>query len=141
MAIWKGIARPYPRYNIYHIVALLIILVAVGVRLLLLALGWPPLDSDEGTVGLMGMHIAFRGEFPIFFYGQGYMGAFEAYLAAIMFLLFGVSTFTLSLGLVLVYAGFLIAMYFLVRLLYSNGLALFVLLLLSLGSNPMLSRE
>src|SRR5579859_4235141 len=116
-------------------------MLAIALRIILLALGWPPLDSDEGTIGLMGMHIAFRGEWPIFFYAQGYMGAFEAYLAAIMFLLFGVSTFTLSLGLVLMYGVFLIAIYLLTSALYSRGLALFVLLLLCLGSNPMFSRE
>ena len=48
-------------------------------RVLLLTLGWPPLDSDQAYIGLMGMHIAFNHDLPIFFYGQGYMGAFEAY--------------------------------------------------------------
>jgi len=129
------------KLNTFHIVAISIIMLAIALRIILLALGWPPLDSDEGTIGLMGMHIAFRGEWPIFFYAQGYMGALEAYLAAIMFLLFGVSTFTLSLGLVLMYGVFLIAIYLLTSALYSRGLALFVLLLLCLGSNPMFSRE
>lgn len=48
--------------------------------------------ADEGIVGLMGKHILEGREFPIFFYGQHYLGALEAYLAAFSFALFGVST-------------------------------------------------
>jgi hypothetical protein len=69
------------------------------------------------------------------------MGAFEAYLAAFMFRLFGVSTFTLLIGLVLLYTLFLIAIYYLTYLLYSKKLALVTIALLAFGSNSMLSRE
>ena len=137
----SGIQWKYLKIGPYELCALAIIIFAVTVRIVLLGLGWPPLDSDEGTMGLMAMHIAFRGEHPIFFYGQGYMGAFEAYLAAIFFRLFGVSTFTLLLGLVILYMVFLIAMYLLTSLLYSKPLALVTLGLLAVGSNGMLSRE
>src|SRR5690348_6499925 len=54
----------------------------VALRLTLAALGWPATDSDEATFGLMARHISERGAHPIFFYGQNYMGAVEAYLAA-----------------------------------------------------------
>jgi hypothetical protein len=69
------------------------------------------------------------------------MGATEAYLAAALFRVFGVSSFTLRLGLLLIFTVFLIAMYLLTRLLYTRRLALVVLVLLALGSNPMLVRE
>ena len=138
---WKRILKRRPGLDSYNIVALLMIIAAVTLRVVLVALGWPPLDSDEATMGIMGMHIAFHGELPIFFYGQGYMGAFEAYLAAIMFRLFGVSMFTLLIGLILMYMIFLIAMYRLSCLLYSKALALVALLFLCLGSNAMLTRE
>jgi hypothetical protein len=118
-----------------------IILLAIILRLLLIANGWPLLDSDEGTMGLMAMHIAYRGEHPFFFYGQAYMGATEAYLAAALFPVFGVSSFTLRLGLLLIFTIFLIAMYLLTSLLYTRKLALVVLAILALGSNPMLVRE
>src|SRR5436305_557203 len=98
MLFWKRISTKNFKFDSYTIAAAVIIVIAAALRVTLVALGWPPLDSDEATMGLMGMHIAFHGEWPIFFYGQGYMGAFEAYLAAIMFRLFGVSTFTLLLG-------------------------------------------
>lgn len=118
-----------------------IILLAIVLRVLLISQGWPLLDSDEGTMGLMAMHIAYRGEHPFFFYGQAYMGATEAYLAAALFPLFGVSSFTLRLGLLLIFTIFLIAMYLLTSLLYTRKLALVVLVILALGSNPMLVRE
>lgn len=55
--------------------------VGVGVRLALL-LQWPRrLNEDESIVGLMGLHVL-RGEFPVFFEGQGYLGAVESYLTA-----------------------------------------------------------
>ena len=141
MLLWKKIAMRSHRFNFYDIAAIIIICIAAGLRVTLAALGWPPLDSDEGTMGLMGMHIAFHREWPIFFYGQGYMGAFEAYVAAVMFRLFGVSTFTLLLGLIVMYTLFLIVMYRLTSLLYTKSLALITLILLCLGSNPMLTRE
>jgi 4-amino-4-deoxy-L-arabinose transferase-like glycosyltransferase len=129
------------RISSYTIWAGAIILLVIVLRLLLIANSWPLLDSDEGTMGLMAMHIAYRGEHPFFFYGQAYMGATEAYLAAALFHVFGVSSFTLRLGLILIFTIFLIAMYLLTSLLYTRKLALVVLAVLALGSNPMLVRE
>jgi hypothetical protein len=54
------------------------------------------LDSDEAVVGLMARHIL-RGEFPVFYWGQEYLGAVEAYLAAPFFALFGNSVQALKL--------------------------------------------
>ncbi len=141
MSFRKEIHARFPWLSINAIGAGALILLAVALRVALTAKGWPLLDSDEGTMGLMGMHIAFRGEHPIFFYAQGYMGATEAYLAAIMFRLFGVSSFTLRLGLILIFALFMLGMYLLTSLLYTKKLALLTLVLLALGSNPMLMRE
>ncbi len=127
--------------GIYEIAAFAIILIAPALRVLLAAQGWPMTNSDESTMGLMALHIAYHGELPIFFYGQGYMGTIQAYLAAALFHFFGSSFFTLRLGLIFLFALFLISMYFLTRLLYSKGLALFTLLLLSLGSTNMLYQQ
>jgi hypothetical protein len=46
--------------------------------------------ADEGIVGLMGKHILEHHALPVFFYGQSYLGALEAYCAAAMFAVFGV---------------------------------------------------
>ena len=60
------------------------------IAVLLLGLMWKlvlvsqeafPFNADEAIVGLMGRHILV-GARPIFFYGQAYMGALDAYLEA-----------------------------------------------------------
>jgi hypothetical protein len=125
----------------YGLSAFLIIVVATLLRLVLIAQGWPHTNADEGTMGIMGLHIANNGARPIFFYGQNYMGTLEAYIAAAFFHFFGASVFTLRLGLVLIYALFLTNMYLLASLLYSKKLALVTLVLLTLGSSLMLDTE
>ncbi len=73
------------RAGIYEIYAFITIAAATTIRILLAAQGWPLTNSDEDTIGIMAMHIAYRGEHPIFFYGQNYMGTLEAYLGAALF--------------------------------------------------------
>ena len=113
---------------------------ALGLRLFLAASSWPLLNSDEGTMGIMALHMQ-QGERPIFFYGQAYMGTLQAYAAAVLFAFFGATLFSLRLGIILFYAAFLVALYALTRMLYTKRFALFVLFLLSLGSNAVLSRQ
>ena len=125
----------------YGLGALGLIAVAAGIRIALLAQGWPHTNSDEGTFGMMAINIAFHGDHPIFMYGQNYMGTTQAYLGALMFRLFGISLFSLRLPLVLLFALFLYAMYLLTSLLYSKGMALFTLLLLALGSSYVIYRQ
>lgn len=123
-----------------RIAPLLLILFATGLRLFLLAVPWPPMRADEATMGVMALHIT-QGARPVFFYGQDYMGALEAYLAAPLFLLGGVSTFALRLPLVLLYALFLAATYLLGRHLAGRGPALAALAILTLGSPDALWKE
>ena len=125
----------------YGIAAITLIALAVLLRIVLIALGWPQHNSDESIMGLMALHIANRGELPIFFYGQFYMGATEAYLGAGLFRLFGASVITLRLVPLLLFALFLVCMYLLTSLLYSKPLALVTLALLGLGSNIVLQTE
>src|SRR5690242_12608632 len=129
------------KISAYELFALAIIVFATLLRIILIAKGWPQTNSDEDTMGLMALHILNRGEHPIFFYGQSYMGAFEAYLGAALFRLFGVSVFTLRLGTILLFALFLVSMYFLTSLLYTKKLALVVLILLSFGSIVVLDTQ
>jgi hypothetical protein len=56
-------------------------------------------DSDQAVIGLMAKHLSEGRAFPLFFYGQNYMLAVEAWLAAPVFLLGGVSVATLKLPL------------------------------------------
>ncbi len=141
MSRWKGISQRFPTFSAYWIGALLLIALAITIRVWLISLRWPLLDSDEGTMGLMGIHIITKGEMPIFFYDQHYMGAAEAYLAAFMFRFFGVSAFTLRLGMIFLFSLFLLFMYQLTSLLFSKKWALITLFLLALGSDAILTRE
>jgi hypothetical protein len=125
----------------YGIWACIIIVVATLLRIILIAQGWPHSNADEDTMGIMGIHIAYKGEHPIFFYGQHYMGALEAYVSAAFFRLFGTSVFSLRLGPVLMFTLFLANMYLLTSLLYTKKLALITLALLTLGSSIMLDTE
>src|SRR5450432_2549619 len=145
MSRWKGISLRFPRFNAYWIGAFVIIALAIAIRVWLIWKGWPLLDSDEGTMGLMAIHIAFRGETPTFFYDQNYMGAAEAYLGAFVFYFFhtflGISSFTLRLGMVFLFTLFLAWMYLLTSLLFSKKWALVTLVFLALGSDAILTRE
>ncbi|HEX6480758.1 MAG TPA: glycosyltransferase family 39 protein, partial [Ktedonobacteraceae bacterium] len=129
------------KIGIYGLCAFGIIAFAALLRLVLTILGWPLTNSDEATMGLMALHIAFKGEHPFFFYGQNYMGAIEAYLGAAAFRLFGVSLLSLRLSTILLFTLFLICMYFLASLLYNKKVALVTIILLALGSSIMLDTE
>jgi hypothetical protein len=54
------------------------------------------IDGDEAMVGLQALRIL-HGQFPTYFYGQAYMGAVDAYLAAPLVALFGPTGWALRL--------------------------------------------
>lgn len=68
-------------------------------------------DSDQAVVGLMAKHLAELRAFPVFLYGGTYMLGVEAWLAAPLFAVFGVSATALKLPLLamnVVIAGLLV---------------------------------
>lgn len=67
-------------------------------------------DSDEAVIGLMAKHIL-RGEFPLFFYGQAYMGSLDAILVAISFLIFGQTVEAIRLTQIALSLGVLVTSY------------------------------
>jgi len=109
--------------------------IATLLRFILIYFHWPFTDSDEGNMGLVALHVAYQGDHPIFFYGSNYLGPLEGYAAAPLFHLFGTSLFALRLPLVLFFTGFLLSMYYLFRLLYSEKFALATVILLGLGTS------
>lgn len=131
----------YLKLSIYELAALCIIAVSAIIRLLLLSQNWPWTDSDEGTFGIMALHIAYHGAHPIFVYGQYYMGTLQAYISAAIFHLLGPSLFSLRLSVLLLFVFFLAGLYLLTRTLYSRGLALVTIALLSFGSNYLLTYQ
>src|SRR6185437_11995437 len=64
---------------------------------------------------------------PTFFWGQNYMGPFEAYFAALLFALFGSSTFLLGLSALLLTLGFLATVYWIGRAAYGPTVGLLAL--------------
>lgn len=128
-------------FDPYLLAVILIVAGATLLRFLLIAYNWPSTHSDESVMDLIALHIAYRGEHPTFYYGQNYMGPIEAYMGAPLFRLFGVSIFSVRLGLLLFHALFLLCMYALTSMIYNRRLALFTILLLSLGSSDMLTHQ
>jgi hypothetical protein len=130
--------QPLGRYAHYLAVALL---VSAGVyRLALMANGFPVFESDQAIIGLMARHIWLKGERPLFFYGQHYMGPVEAYLAAPMFALFGSSVFTLRLAVLPLALLFLVAIYALGRIMYGPAVAVLALMWLVMGPTVAVDR-
>ncbi len=69
-------------------------------------------EPDPGVVALMARHMAELKEFPIFFYGQAYMGSLEPMVSALMVRLLGSTGFAVGMGTV-VFA--VLALFFLWR--------------------------
>src|SRR5436189_263651 len=70
------------------------VLIALLLRLWLVVRAGGTVNGDEALVGIQAQQIL-RGERPVYFYGQVYMGSLEAYLIAAIFALFGSSAWTL----------------------------------------------
>ncbi|MBT7067812.1 MAG: hypothetical protein HN919_16050 [Verrucomicrobia bacterium] len=91
---------------------LLVLLAGFGLRMALAVTAFAS-TRDTSTVGIMAGQIL-NGSRPLFYAGQEYMGALEAYLVAIVFRCCGVSPVTLALIpslMALLWAGALFALF------------------------------
>ncbi|MEU6074120.1 hypothetical protein [Micromonospora sp. NPDC047074] len=122
-----------PQLDRPALVALLFGLVGVGYRLVLTLHTVPVSNSDEATFGLAALHIAQGREWPVFLYGQRYMGVLESYLAAPLIAVAGPSWPLLRLPLLLLYAVFLWLIHRLTRRIASPWFATAIVGLLALG--------
>lgn len=68
--------------------AFLLSLLSASVSLFLVLTSRIPWNSDQAIVGLMARDVVQGGAFPVFFSGQEYLGAIEAYLLAAVFTVF-----------------------------------------------------
>ncbi|BCL78242.1 hypothetical protein ccbrp13_07070 [Ktedonobacteria bacterium brp13] len=118
-----------------------LVCIAILLRVVLAYNNWPYFNSDESVLALMANHILMKGEHPLLFYGQDYMGTIEAYLGAFFYTFLGSSVFAYRLGMIVLYVGFLLSIYSISRQLYTKNFALFMVALFSFGSAALLSRE
>lgn len=88
-----------------------LLLAALFVRWPLIDRGETLLHSDEAIVGLMAQDIAEGTRYPIYFYGQRYMGALEAYVIAALSPLFENPIHALRVGPALFFAALVAAQY------------------------------
>ena len=70
------------------------LLVAAAVRVWLVMHTHGVIDGDEALVGIQAEHIL-RGELPVYFSGQPYLGSLETYCIALLFAIFGSSVWVL----------------------------------------------
>lgn len=135
-------ARTPRRLRLPTLLALLIGGVGVGYRLALLLADAPPTNSDEATMGLAALHIARGDAFPVWFYGQAYMGTLEAYLAAPLVAVAGPSVLVLRLPTLALYALFLLLSWRLTRRLGGDRwYALLVVAVLALGADRVVKNQ
>ena len=118
-----------------------VVLIATGFRLALVARGWPQLNSDEAVIGLMARNILYQHEYPLFYWGQYYLGPLQAYLAAGSFALLGPTPFALRLPDILLTGVFLWLVYAIGRIVAGEVAALLTLVWLAVGPAYALLRE
>jgi hypothetical protein len=91
----RSLPRPHERWIVLALVVLLVIARSA------VFVFWQQsyFDSDQAVIGLMAKHLSELRAFPVFMYGQSYMLGVEAWMAAPVFLLLGVSVTSLKLPL------------------------------------------
>jgi len=90
---------------------MLLLLLGTWLRLDVLIANNFVIDADEAIVGLMARHINEGRPIPVFYYGQHYMGSFEALIASLFFLLLGESATVLKLVPLIFGIGFIALIY------------------------------
>jgi hypothetical protein len=94
------------------------------------AFGFDPGDvhPDQGVVVLMAKHILEGGEFPVFHYGQAYLGTLEAFLISFCYLLFGINLWVIHIVPVVCFTLFCFALFLLAKDLFGTQVGLWSLL-------------
>src|SRR5262249_496704 len=117
-----------------HALFIGVFILIAAVRFLILLTSQTHVHSDEAIIGLMGKHILEGHYFPFYMYGQAYNAgaAWEAYLAAISFVLFGVSVISLKSCIVVLSLLCLVLFYCLCQALYDERTAFLATIVLVL---------
>ncbi len=118
---------------------IVIVVLAIALRVALLAANVVPFDSDEAVVALMAKHILQNGERPIFFYGQPYSGALDAYLTAGVYALMGPGVLGGRLVQMALFALYVVMVYLLAGRVTGSRWAASASALLVAASTPLLT--
>jgi 4-amino-4-deoxy-L-arabinose transferase-like glycosyltransferase len=112
--------------------ALLLFGTGILVRLFFFVFGLlkMPIAVDESLVGVMAMHIL-KGEFPVVYWGQTYMGTQESFIDAPLIWLFGANAFSIRIFPFVFSALFVFFIYKLACRVYNNNIGSITLLLLA----------
>lgn len=103
-----------------HAALVAVLVIALALKIALLAADVLPFNSDEAVVALMARHIL-QGERPVFFYGQAYLGSLDAWLVAAAFAVLGESVTAIRVVQIILYLGTIITGWWLARLIYGTG--------------------
>ena len=108
-------AKPWHRHRLTivdFVLVVSIIVAALLVRWPFIAVGDTMLNPDEAIVGVMALDIAAGDQFPIYFYGQRYMGSLESIIIAGFLQVFDNPLYALRMGPTFVF-GLFVAVQFL----------------------------
>jgi hypothetical protein len=106
-------------------VVVFVLLCALTLKVALLLVGAFPFNADEAVVGLMARHML-QGRWPVFFYGQAYMGSLDASIVALGFAIFGQHVPVIRAVQVLMYLGTVYTSMLLARELFSSKRAVLI---------------
>jgi len=98
------------RHSLTRFPLLVILTLALGLRVIILACNAVPFNSDEAVLALMARH-TLQGDWPVFFYGQSYMGSLDATLIAAGFAVLGQSVLVIRLVQTGLYLGIVASTY------------------------------
>jgi Dolichyl-phosphate-mannose-protein mannosyltransferase len=126
--VWSTMSRVTRRE---WVLVLAVLLVAAAIRLLLAARGWPYVNSDEATLGLMADDILWHAAHPLFSYGDHHIGAIDAYLQALFFAVLGSTDLVMHIVTTIQVVVFLVFFYLFTREVFSTPVAIATLLLLA----------
>jgi hypothetical protein len=132
MSDTKMVNHQNPKIYIFHI--FLVVLISVGLRWIFILLNKVPFNSDEAIVGLMANHIL-KGENPIFFYGQAYMGSLDGFIVAGIFALLGNTITAIRISQSILFVFLIVATYFLAYVLFKSRKAALITIII-LGCSP-----
>jgi 4-amino-4-deoxy-L-arabinose transferase-like glycosyltransferase len=125
----------YPVSTMRRHIQFIVLLAVVAVsRFLILFLSQTHVHSDEAIIGLMAKHISEGLYYPFYMYGQPYnaCAAWEAYVASVVFMVFGVGVIQLKSCIVVISLATLVLFYQTVTKIYDLRTAWWSSLVLAL---------